>query len=1038
MSFLSRRLAVISLLLIFVLTGCSSAFMQAEKPTLDKLRNNHVNGTEIEKSAPPAVGFFIEKKDPIKTIEKKSYADQTVTIKGSGVRLQTEKTGYGRLEKEPFADAQINIKGALLREATNTPGIYNIESESRGFRRQGFANTTIEIDRPSLFSGSGDSSHQSVLTAVNVFDVLQDKGIANEETTLNFKGGEGLDDIITLLDKQYDVHFVGRNLDGIKATQVNYSGEDLKSALKFLQNQYNLHYFYNTETDTITVSGKKGRAFRVSPLSKGLRSFVVSAAEKTDLTIPYFSENVKDGGIVEVVGKPDNIERFRRIVDVDMMGEITLADLLRKIDEKVSFRVIPESGSDTGVGNVRFDVEDIKRISETTLLDILVYLHDRYDLSITYETSSNVVRVGKSSAKRFYVHGINKNSALRKAAEGIAKDAGLTYKVLSKRSGLVRVSGSPAQIDSFQRMLVRTSSDLLTIGSMFEIAEEQSGVVFHVGDSERLSGMDADGVPDRSLSLLDFVRYVRDRYDLYVSYTPDTKVIEVKSDKTYRFKLPSMSSEITTLLDSIASKAKASSEGGITINYESKGTGLVEVSATPSGFRRFRSLLETQMARSLSVGDLVRLARTQVKPILIPGANADASGDRAKNKGIDGIPAGRVNIRNMEFVDFLRYLVNRYDVHVDVNPLSDTITVQKNESKRIILPPILASQKGEIGGESDSVSVKAEPDNLRDVIETAAKNLNVDINVFSKTTGVLQMKGRPSDVDRLCDIIETEASERLKFVTIQISFLEFTVKNTYSEKFNLSAVKGLSQISSGAIGTFKFNTSGLISNRSGGSQETVSMDYDDPNSNFSSMISFLEKWGTTQVVMDPSVMTANGVPVSFNITDEIGYWQPGSVDTSVNENSVVTERGQPEFKSEEVGFNLRVRPKVIRDSENKEQMVELDVYLENSEVSSFSTTSWRPHPDADSITISKPLKSSKTLSTRGIVGSDEMLVLASLNDKYRESGKTGIPGMVNIKSPLDRLTSLKSNMRKDSKILILINATMPDENKAKQSTAKKR
>ncbi|AJF08113.1 hypothetical protein [Geoalkalibacter subterraneus] len=462
-----------------------------------------------------------------------------------------------------------------------------------------------------------------------------------------------------------------------------------------------------------------------------------------------------------------------------------------------------------------------------------------------------------------------------------------------------------------------------------------------------------------------------------------------------------------------------------------------------------------------SLANIVRLIQMQTSLVMVP-------------KDLENIDAGIVSFRKMPLLKVLQFIRSRYDVEFNYDRQADIFEVKKDITRRIILPPILDSQSGVIGGE-DGVSVAAEPDHLRDIIMETAKTLEVQVVAVSETTGLMHLKGRPSKVRELSRIIESEATERLKFVTLHVMFLEVRRNNSFDRDFRLEYLPNLSFLGNDVFGTFKFampvsllpndqNSSGSTQSLAGNGQSSddqqggipvPSSDNGDTNgddgsgllpavagssmfvptdkasagvrgSKFASLLTLLEQWGDSELVTAPAVMTPNGVPVSFDVVDEIGYWEPGDIDTSLGDSfgKSITE-GKPEFVSDEVGLKLRIRPKIIEDAATGDFMVELDIALENSKVREYASIQWQRSSDTDPVMLSKPLKSTKRVSSRAVLRPDELLLLARLDNKDNAGAKAGLPGTVGSDSILAKPFVSEASRINESQLFIVVDAILP-------------
>ena len=419
-------------------------------------------------------------------------------------------------------------------------------------------------------------------------------------------------------------------------------------------------------------------------------------------------------------------------------------------------------------------------------------------------------------------------------------------------------------------------------------------------------------------------------------------------------------------------------------------------------------------------------------------------------KEIEDISVGVMDFRDVPLHKFLRYLQTRYNVSVRYQPERGLVEIAKHEYRKIILPPILNSPSGQVGGED--VSVEANPDNLRPVIEGMAQAMGIEILTFSETTGTLAYRGRPYEINEFSRAIEQEVVERLKFVTIHIMVLEMGVNNGFQREIGVKyQPTSMGFLGDSIFGTFKIALPSLnplisagteLANAPDGATNVPTMAsqgmsnaiVNAKENKFSLLLNLLEQWGETEIVTAPAVMTTNGVPVGFRVTEDAGYWLPGDLTTETVTNNGETDtlfkEGRPEWIEDEVGIKLVIRPKIIRDSLSKENLVELDISLDTSEIIGEETTSWQRDAEMEPVVLKKPLKSNKVLSSRAVLHADEMLLLAKIDRKENTKTKTGIPGMLGQGGLLGSLLNGEGESVKETKTYILINVVLPKERPA--------
>lgn len=372
---------------------------------------------------------------------------------------------------------------------------------------------------------------------------------------------------------------------------------------------------------------------------------------------------------------------------------------------------------------------------------------------------------------------------------------------------------------------------------------------------------------------------------------------------------------------------------------------------------------------------------------------------------------------DVTFISFLKRLKYSYDLHIVYDESKKVIFVNKNKKISFILPSILNSLQGTIGSQ-DTFAVDAHPDSLKDVIDSYADSLEVEINVFSETTGNIELYGKPSNVDTMIRVIEEEVKERLKFVMLHISFVTLSSTNNMQSNFDLvnSSIK---LIDSGTIGTFKFDTSSIFQSKG----NMFEFGVDNTKHKINSLFTLFNSIGNATIKTAPSVMTANGVPVSFDVLDEVGYWEPGDLESRSYEGETIWMAGKPTFVEESVGLELKIRPKII--SSRSGEFIEMDISFSKSEIYGTTSMSWQQQIGMETTLLEKPLKREKRLSSRSVLRPEELLLLAKLDDTNKSMQKGGLPFNNSL---LDFFTTAQDKEGREQILFVVIDAVIQDEN----------
>lgn len=335
--------------------------------------------------------------------------------------------------------------------------------------------------------------------------------------------------------------------------------------------------------------------------------------------------------------------------------------------------------------------------------------------------------------------------------------------------------------------------------------------------------------------------------------------------------------------------------------------------------------------------------------------------------------------------NLLSHLADMNDVWIRLQ--GRTIIIRDSLPVEISLPVFLDAFKGEVKGDPLTTEFRATP--LRDLLLSASQNLGVKVNVVSESSGYVQVEGTPSAVRRFAAFVEKEVRELSRYISIQISIFQLTLNRQYRRELSFFKVADLIWNLQGTlqIGSITTDAASDMSIAVASEKKTLRV-----------LFNYLNTLGDVRILASPVLVVGNGIPAQFEITREIGWWEPGDVEELYGIAGAQTYRykqGKPSWKDRKVGLSIVARPKIV--VEHDREAVHLDLLLRDSDVYGYSRTTWQSVEGIAPIILEKPLISEKKLLNRSVIRKGEYLIIAGLQGRKHDdtSGLHGVTKKVN-------------------------------------------
>jgi len=322
---------------------------------------------------------------------------------------------------------------------------------------------------------------------------------------------------------------------------------------------------------------------------------------------------------------------------------------------------------------------------------------------------------------------------------------------------------------------------------------------------------------------------------------------------------------------------------------------------------------------------------------------------------------------------FFQILANEYDLWIHEE--NGVVIIESYRPFVVRLPLPTGSNSGYF--ESDDVSLEVDFEDIKDRIEEAAENFGIKDLTYSPNTGVIHFRARPEGYESFVQFLEKETNFAGRFLLIKISLVSLLVEEGEGREFNINyfidMVKDLQGTVSIGAATFEENE-----------KKVATIQISDEN-DFNLLFNYLSRFGKVGVISSPNLLTANGIPASFALTREVGWWEPGEIIEDYGIAGDQTSRlrtERPTWESEEVGLKIIVRPTIV-----SEDTAILDIFFSDSNVYTYTETEWQQTEEISTV-LKKPLIEERRLLSRAIVKKGQFIILAGISREEIERNRS--------------------------------------------------
>ena len=306
---------------------------------------------------------------------------------------------------------------------------------------------------------------------------------------------------------------------------------------------------------------------------------------------------------------------------------------------------------------------------------------------------------------------------------------------------------------------------------------------------------------------------------------------------------------------------------------------------------------------------------------------------------------------------------------------------------------------------SSSLTLKTSGDLMTKIEEGLRKILDDGkLGGLSPSAGVLKIEGPPSKVKEAVSFLRQVLKDLSSYLYLKMWILKVDSKKLSEKGLSLEDVINLGE-------NFK---NSLRLSYSPGMPQTGGFSFQLTYDQFKAFLSVLETEHLAEVISAPAVLVRNGSSASIRLVQEVGWFEPGEIDTTVSNGVVVYKQERPAFKTKEVGFVITLIPRLL-----DQKRAELLLHLQDTDVAGYAAYLWQESPEVPAVELKYPLTAVREIVTQLVASSDFCTLIGGFRQKRSELSKSGIPVLKDL-PVVGELFSYTAKKQEDTDLLIAV------------------
>lgn len=362
-----------------------------------------------------------------------------------------------------------------------------------------------------------------------------------------------------------------------------------------------------------------------------------------------------------------------------------------------------------------------------------------------------------------------------------------------------------------------------------------------------------------------------------------------------------------------------------------------------------------------------------------------------------------VYARDLEAGELLQHVAQAANLAITcVDPKCDVLSVRDRISFSYRMPVQLYDDSADIS--TAGVTIQTEGDLASTLKEHLTALLSEGTVVINPVTGWVRFEGPPSQVRAAVDYLRSVVRELSKYVFVKAYIIKLNSQRLHERGLDVEQVFNLGDSYSKSLGIAY----------SPGVPDAPSVSVDLDYRRLKASIRMIEEEALGEVISAPLIMVRSGAAAAIRITKEIGWFEPGEVDTTISDGTVVYERNKPSFNREDVGVTMVIRPVVAT-----EHHVQAVLTIEDRDLESYATYTWQERSDVPAVELRYPLLFTRSIVTEIVAEKGKYVLLGGFRETRVEDSVRGIPFLKDLPI-IGHLTNHVRNDKQENDLYVAV------------------
>lgn len=333
-----------------------------------------------------------------------------------------------------------------------------------------------------------------------------------------------------------------------------------------------------------------------------------------------------------------------------------------------------------------------------------------------------------------------------------------------------------------------------------------------------------------------------------------------------------------------------------------------------------------------------------------------------------------------------------------------TLILKDYLSTTVYLPVFLFNDSASFSSDVVEINVKG---NFGDDLERDLKEILGELGkvLINARTGMVFLEGPPEKVIKGLTYLENVRNKLLKYLFVRIYIVKINTQKTKEHGIDFEQL-------------LKIKKKTISLSVPPGIPTTYSLGLNVDAGKIKYFLKLIRQKSLGEIVSSPFFIVRNNSMAGIKITSQVGWLEPGDIETITGGNTSTLTQGKPTFKTIDVGVSISIYPKILTSN-----VVQVLLSLKDTSFDRFITYPWQPAPGMEPITLQYPLISKREFVTQIVAVSGKYVILGGFRESRKNREKVQPPVLGNI--PLMGKLFTYSTNKKEIKDLYLIISFVP-------------